>query len=154
MGFAAAAFNFRSPHAMARIRFSFHGCLIGRGVETRPTGARVVFRIRTKQRLAAANALVGSGRLRVFVLTGEGWLGPLFPGHKVLILRELFLPGGIVLANLVFHGQTSVAVHDDTPRAISDSAQRLDVSPASLSLGSCKGAQRKPLCQKPLCKRR
>src|SRR5580693_2415416 len=99
MGLTPAALDFRSPHAMAGIRFSFHGGFIGRGVETGPSRARVVFCFRTKQRLAAANTLVGSRRICVLVLAGEGWLGPLLSRHKVLILRELFLPSGIVLAN-------------------------------------------------------
>ena len=56
-----------------------------------------------EQWLSAANALVGAGGLGVFVLTGKGRLGPLLPGHKVLILRKLFAPSGIVLLQFIGH---------------------------------------------------
>src|SRR5262249_35966862 len=58
---------------------------------------------RTKQGLAAADALVGTRRLGVFVLAGTRRFGTCLTGHKVLIRRELFPPRGGVLANFLFH---------------------------------------------------
>jgi hypothetical protein len=68
----------------------------------------MIFRIGEKQRLAAAYALVSTGSVLAFILAGEGRFGPLLSGYKVLILRELLLPSGFVLANLfVSHGISS-----------------------------------------------
>jgi hypothetical protein len=43
------------------------------------------------------------------------------PGHKVLILRKLLLPGGFIFANLTFHS---------VPQCPFDSRYRLEVTGA------------------------
>jgi hypothetical protein len=62
----------------------------------------VKFGFRTKQRLATTDAFVGAGGFGIFVFAGEGGLSALLPGHKVLILRKLLAPSGVVL--LYFFG--------------------------------------------------
>src|SRR6266403_1896416 len=103
MSVAAAALYFGSPHAVAGVSFSLHGLFAGRSVETGPSGAGVVFRLRTKQGLAAAGTFVRSCRFGVLVFTSKGRFRPFLPGHKVLILGELLLPGSFVFANLAIH---------------------------------------------------
>src|ERR1700677_3218357 len=50
------------------------------------------FRVRSKQRLAAAHADVGSFRLRVLIFSGEGRLRSLLPRHVKLVWIQLGLP--------------------------------------------------------------
>jgi hypothetical protein len=66
----------------------------------------VVFGIRTKQRLPAADAFVDPRRVGILILTREGWLGSLLARHIVLIRRELLLPSSLVLANFLIHGSS------------------------------------------------
>lgn len=103
VGVAPAALYLRPGHAVAGVRFRLDGLLGRRGIETRPPGARVVFGIRTKQGLSAADTLVDPRGLGVLVFAREGRFRSLLAGHIVLIRRELFLPGGFVFADLVFH---------------------------------------------------
>src|SRR6266852_1670508 len=93
--FASAAFDLGPGHSVVRICLGLHGFLTRRSIEARPPGARVVFGFRTKQWLATADAFVSPRCIRILVLAGKGRLSPLLPGHMVLILRELFLPGGV-----------------------------------------------------------
>src|SRR5579885_297069 len=96
--FAAAAPHFGSSHTMAQVGFGFDRSLAGRGIETRPAGAGVIFCFRTKQRLTATDARIRSRCFRAFVFPGERRFGSLLTGHIVLIRRELFLPRRIVFA--------------------------------------------------------
>jgi hypothetical protein len=100
---AAAALYLRASHAVAGVGLGLDSLLIRRGVEARPPGARVVFGIRTKQRLATANALVYPRRVRVLVFPRKRRLCSLLAGHIVLIRRELLLPSDLVLADLFVH---------------------------------------------------
>ena len=91
MGTAAAAGHFRAhpkpgqPCQRAVFVLGDHGALhvlplgVDRGVEARPAAAALEFLARREERLAAADAAVGAGRLRVPVLAREGPLGPLLP---------------------------------------------------------------------------
>src|SRR5271170_6237287 len=100
---AAAALCLRAGHAVAGVGFRLHSLLVGGSVEARPPGARVVFGIRTKQRLATADALVDSRRLGVLVFARERRLCALLAGHIVLIRRELLLPRGFLFADFLVH---------------------------------------------------
>src|SRR6266478_2392272 len=101
--FASAAFDLGPGHSVVRICLGLHGFLTRRSIKARPPGARVVFGFRTKQRLATADAFVSPRCIRILVLAGKGRLSPLLPGHMVLILRELFLPSGVVFAYFFTH---------------------------------------------------
>src|SRR5260370_17293492 len=63
----------------------------------------MVFGLGPKERLTAAHALVRSRVLRVFIFAGKRRFGPLLPGHKVLIRRQLPLPLPLILAHLFAH---------------------------------------------------
>ena len=88
---------------MARVGFGLHRLLVRRGVKTWPPGTGVVFGIRTKQSLPAADTLINSGRFRVLILSREGRFRTLLAGHIVLIRRELLLPNCLVLADFLVH---------------------------------------------------
>src|SRR5467141_3172123 len=81
----------------------------------------------TKQGLAAADALISSLGFRVLVFAGERRLRSLLPRYIVLILRELFLPRGFVLAYLFFHSFPSARISYFCV-AISDSPYLLEGS--------------------------
>src|SRR5277367_5980213 len=81
---ASAALNLSSRHALGYVSFRLYRLLVGRGIEAGPSGARVVFGIRTKQRLAAADTFVDPGSVGILVLPGERWFGALLAGHIVL----------------------------------------------------------------------
>src|ERR1700751_2502341 len=99
----AAASHLCPRHAMTRVGFGFHRSVCGRRIKTGPAGARMIFRFRAKQRLTATNALIRTRRIGILVLAGKGWLGTFEPRHMILIWRELLLPLGIILANLLVH---------------------------------------------------
>jgi hypothetical protein len=63
----------------------------------------MVFRVRTKERLAAANANVCSLRFRVCVLSSEWRLGAFLPRHLKLLFRQLRTPLRIVLLDFLAH---------------------------------------------------
>src|SRR5271154_32893 len=99
----AAAFHFCARHAMTRVGLGFHRSVCGRRIKTGPARARMILRFRAKQRLAATNALIRPWRVGILILAGKGRLGTLEPRHMILIWRELLLPLGVILANLLVH---------------------------------------------------
>ena len=86
------------------------------------------FRFGTEQRLSATDACVGSGRFRVFVFAGEGGLSALLPGHKVLILRKLFAPIGVIFLNSVRQKYPLSRPEGGSNRPVSDTAHPVDVT--------------------------
>jgi hypothetical protein len=111
VGVAAAALHLGTRHPVARVGFGLDRFLAGGSIETGPAGAGVIFRVGSKKRLAAANALVGAGRFGVRVLTSEGGLSSFLPGHIVLIRREFFLPVVFVLGDFLGHGDPPERFH-------------------------------------------
>src|SRR6267378_7088168 len=103
MRITAAAEHFLSRHPMAYVPIHFNFRFIDRRREARPSGTGVIFRFGAKQRLAAANAEVRSGRVGIFILTSSRWLRALAPGHLVLLGRQDLPPLGVCLANLFAH---------------------------------------------------
>src|SRR5277367_2030112 len=99
----AAAFHLCARHAMTRVGLGFHRSVRGRRIKTEPARTRVIFRFRAKQRLTATNALIRARCVGILVLAGKGRLGTFEPRHMILIWRELLLPLGVILANLLVH---------------------------------------------------
>src|SRR6266446_7530611 len=104
VGVAPAALHYRAPHAVAGVVFGLDCPFAGRSVETGPTGPRMKFGFGSKKGLAAADTFVGTGGFGVIIFAGEGRFSALLPRHKILILRELLLPGYVILTDLLFHG--------------------------------------------------
>src|SRR5271163_3720561 len=130
VGVAPAALCLDALHAVAGVRLALHSLLAGRSEEARPSGARVVFCFRTKQRLAAADALIGTRRLGILIFPGKRRLGSFLPRHIVLILRELFLPVAWCLADFLFHSLSLIypQIWYLACPTVSDTTQHLDVS--------------------------
>jgi len=103
MGVAAAADCFRADHAVAHVALHFHIFGSDGLVVTRPSGTGVIFGVRAEKRLTAANANVGSFRLRVGVLAGEWRLGPLLARNFKLLVGQLRPPFRVVLFNFFAH---------------------------------------------------
>src|SRR5438477_9453384 len=72
---------------------------------------------------------IGAGRIGVLIFAGERRLSAFLPRHKVLILRELFLPGRVILTHLSFHSAFLSCVLSFP--TLSDSSPLLHVSNAS-----------------------
>src|SRR6266849_43278 len=126
--FASAASDFSPSHSVVRICLGLHGFLTRRSIKARPPGARVVLGFRTKQWLATADAFVRPRHIRILVLASKRRLGPLLPGHIVLILRELFLPCGIVFAYFFTHDSYQPLLRHGMCLAVSNTAQCFGVS--------------------------
>src|SRR5205823_7008386 len=75
--------------------------------EARPTGARIEFRFRREQRLAAADAFIDARVLGRVILAAERALRAVIARDVVLLARELLLPLGVGLDDLV-HGSPDI----------------------------------------------
>src|SRR6267378_4834500 len=103
MRVTSAAEHFLARHSMARVSIHFNFRFIDWRREARPPGTGMIFRFGAKQRLAAANADVRSGRVGIFILTSSRWFRALAPGHLVLLGRQDLPPLGVSPANFFTH---------------------------------------------------
>src|SRR5690348_9227093 len=98
MRVALGAHHFGAFHEEAVVVGGLDRVLVRRLIEARPAGARFEFGAGIEQRLAAADADIGTGRVRVPIFAGEGALGAFLARDAVLLGRELRLPFGVGLA--------------------------------------------------------
>jgi hypothetical protein len=92
MGAAAAAQDFRSPHAVACVMLRIHDSFGDGLVEAGPAGAGVEFGVGIEQRLAAAHAFEHAFSLVVVVLSAEWAFGALQPRDDILLVGEHLPP--------------------------------------------------------------
>src|SRR5665213_2872750 len=85
VGVALAAKDLFASHSVAHVAVDLNALVIDGSVKTRPTRAGMKFRLRSEQRLPAANAHIHSGFFRVFVLTGSGRFRAFLAGHVILL---------------------------------------------------------------------
>src|SRR5580698_1017629 len=124
MRVALAADYLFADHSVADVSLDFHIVFVYWFVKAGPAGAGVKYGIRRKERVAAADAAVGSRRGGVFVLAGKRRLGALLAGHMVFIRRELLFPFGIGFLDLIGHMQSSVELNFGILNQVGDN--RLD----------------------------
>src|SRR5690242_16927790 len=103
MRLAPAAQHLGAAHEPGIVRLLLDRARLDRLPEARPAGAALVLRLRAEERLAAADADIGAGRLRIGVLAGPRPLGPVLTGDLVLLRRQLRLPLGVALDDLLGH---------------------------------------------------
>lgn len=103
MRVALAANRLRARHPVARIPLHLHILRRHRLVITRPSRTRMIFRLRRKQRLPAANAHVRPRRLRILILARTRRLRPLLPRHIILVVIQLRPPLRIALPYFFAH---------------------------------------------------
>ncbi len=103
VGTAAVAMDLHPAHAEARIRFRADGAIRDRLPKTRPAAAGIIFLLGAEKPLAAADTPIDPLGLVAMEPTREGRLRALAPAHPVLLRRQLRMPLGIGLCDLVTH---------------------------------------------------
>src|SRR6476469_7725705 len=114
----------------------------------------MIFGIGTEQRLAAAHAFVGAGRLGIRVFAGKGRFSALLTRYIILIRRKLLLPVRFILVDFVWHRKPPGCFNLTLSPPISDSAHHLDVAGGEANIRSTSDRTvRKPVCLKRQIKR-
>src|ERR1700676_5297848 len=109
MRLALPAHHFGARHPVASIGLLRHLRFRGRPPKTRPARPRIKLRFRLEQRLAAAYALIRTGRLGLPEFAGERRLGALAARDVILLGRQLRAPLGVALRYFLAHAASSVA---------------------------------------------
>src|SRR5215217_563011 len=89
---AHGAANLRAPHKEAAVLFGLDVMLVDGRVEARPARARVVLRLRAKERRAASYTVIDTFFFVFPVFTRKGPLGTLLPRDPVLFGSKLPTP--------------------------------------------------------------
>src|SRR5713101_2324230 len=92
MGVASRAKDLSSCLSQSSVDLFTHVLFGNRLPKTRPSGARVKLRLRTKQRQRATDAFKYALLVNVIQGAGKGWFGSLLPRHSVLIGCEYAFP--------------------------------------------------------------
>src|SRR5690606_8884321 len=92
MRIALLADRFAALHEMTIVLHFADLVGIDRLPEARPAGARFILRLGGEKRLAAADAVIGSGFLVMVVAAGERALGAFPAGDRIFLGRELGPP--------------------------------------------------------------
>ena len=101
MRLTLTAHHFGPSHAVASIGLGLDLRFVLRRCEAWPPGPGIEFRFRFKERFAAANALVHSGRFGFPEFTGKCRFGPFAARDVILLGRQLRAPFGVGLLNFV-----------------------------------------------------
>lgn len=103
MRITAATQHFRAAHEKTVVLMFRDNIRCKRLPIARPTGAGIEFSVGTKQRIAAANTGVRSGRFAVVIVTTEGGLGAVFTRNFILNWRQLRRPFCVGFDDFVGH---------------------------------------------------
>ena len=117
MSVAFTAKDLGSMHKQAIVFFSGDVFFRDGGPKTRPTGSGIKLGVRAKEFIAAAAATVDALLVIVPILTGKSGLRAFLPCYMKLLVRQLFLPLGIVLFDLFHPASPRVWLNGDSSTA-------------------------------------
>src|ERR1700756_513669 len=101
MRIAAGATSLGAAHAIAGIGVFRNILAVGSGVEARPPGSRIKFRVRSKKQRATADAVIRSVVVLIPILAAKSPLSSAATRYLILLRSRLLPPLCIGLADLV-----------------------------------------------------
>ncbi len=119
---ATGAGDFDATHAMTGVGSVFDAIGCGRGVETGPSAAGVIFGAGVEEFLTAGGAEIHAGSFSVGVLAGERQLGTFLAKDAVLLGSEFLFPLLFGFCDLLGHWRLSEEL--DGGVAVKDSRER------------------------------